>query len=272
MKRALTTLLTCVFAMVSVPSYAVTIYMTETDFDGTVYKIDTDAGTYETFDVSPQERPGGIAVLGNRIVMSNYDDNDTWAYDLDFNPTGESWTGDGTWNQTLDGTTDGTFNYGAVWSTTGVVRFDLNFQNGEVLFDPGFEVIGITYDSASDTLWLVNDDNHNIHTYTLAGVEIDSFDTGLDGRECCLAYDPVTDTLWLSENEGNSFYQFAKDGTLLDTVTPNGLVTDNNWGAEIGVASSHRSVPVNANWALLAMVAIMLVVAVPSVRRRLAHQ
>ncbi|NND45626.1 MAG: hypothetical protein HKN58_09905 [Xanthomonadales bacterium] len=246
-------------ALLSAPVHAVTIYLTETDADGTVYKVDTDTATFQTFDVSPQERPGAIAVLGNRIVMSNYDDNDTWAYDLNFNPTGESWSGSGTWDQALDGTTDGVSNYASVWSDTGVVRFDLNFQNGELLFDPGFEVIGITYDSATNTLWLVNDQNHNIHNYTLGGVEVDFFDTGLNGRECCLAYDPETDTLWLSENGGTSFYQFDKDGNLLDTVTLSGFSPDNTWGAEIGSdAAPVTPVPVNSRWAVLALAVLLL--------------
>lgn len=268
MLRTTRVLLGCVFALATLPSYAVTIYLTETDLDGTVYIVDTETATYETFDVSPQERPGGIAVLGDRIVMSNYDDNDTWAYDLDFNPTGETWLGSGTWDQTLDGATNGVFNYGAVWDTTGVVRFDLNFQDGQLLFDPGFSVIGITYDSATDSLWLVDDDSHNVYNYTMAGVEIDFFDTGLSGRECCLAYDPDTDTLWMSENAGTSFYNFGKDGTLLDTVTLSNFTPENTWGAEIGAVSSPATpVPVNAYWALLALVALLLVVSAPLLRR-----
>lgn len=267
MRRAMRVLLGCMFVLAAVPSYAVTIYLTETDLDGTVYKINTDTATYQTFDVSPQERPGGIAVLGDRIVMSNYDDNDTWAYDLNFNPTGESWPGSGTWDQTLDGTTDGVFNYGAVWSDTGVVRFDLDFQNGTLLFDPGFEVIGITYDSATNSLWLVNDENHNVHNYSMGGVEIDFFDTGLAGRECCLAYDPATDTLWLSENEGTSFYNFTKDGTLLDTVTLSGFEPQNTWGAEIGAGSFASSIPVNSFWAMLSLAALILVLSGWRLRR-----
>jgi hypothetical protein len=258
--------------LLSLPTFAVTIYLTETDLSGTVYKVNTDTATFQTFDVSPQESPGAIAVLGNRIVMSDYDTNDSWAYDLNFNPTGESWSGAGSFSQALDGTTDGVHNNSVWWSTGGVVQYDLNFQGGSLLFDPGFPVIGITYDSATGTLWLVNDSNHDIYNYSLAGTPLGSFSTGLSGRLCCLAYDPETNTLWLSENSGTTFYQFSKLGALLDSVTIPGFTPSNTWGAEIGGAGAAPAgavaVPSGSFWSLLALA--MLLLAFGSVRLRRA--
>lgn len=243
---------------------AATLYLTETDSDGVVYIINTDTGTFLTADVSPQESPGAIAVLGDRVVMANYTDDGSWEYDLALNPTGNSWPGsNGLWDQMLDGTTDGVNNYVASWSDNGVVEMDLQFENGAVLFNPGFSVIGITYDPTDDSLWLVNDDDTSIHQYSKAGVSLGSLDADLGGRNCCLAYDPGTDTLWMSQNGGSTMYQFEKDGTALDSVNVVGLPASNTWGAEIGgdfpVAAAAAPVPAMSRSSVLALVLVLLV-------------
>lgn len=242
---------------------AVTYYLTETDLGGTVYIVDTETGTYVTRDVSPQENPGAIAITGNRIVMANYDDDGSWEYDLDLNPTGNSWPGSNTWSQMLDGTTDGVHNYAVSWSSNGVIECDLNFENCSLLFNPGFSVIGITYDPTNDSFWVVNDDALTVHNFTRAGSEITSWVADFDERNCCLAYDSQSDTLWMSTNGGSTIWNLNKTGVVLDSVTLSGLQAQNTWGAEIsllgGTGLSSVSVPAMGGHGLaLLMLALAL--------------
>jgi hypothetical protein len=137
----------------------------------------------------------------------------------------------------LDGTTDGANNYSSVWSSTGVVITDEFFQDGSVLFDPGFSIIGITYDPTDNTLWVISDDDSSIYQFALDGTQLSSFDAALPDRDCCLAYDPVNDSLWIGLNGSNTLYEFAKDGTQLDSVTIAGWSPSNQWGAEIAGAT-----------------------------------
>jgi len=252
---------------------AVTLYLTETDSSGTVYIIDTDAGTFVTRDVSPQENPGAIAVYSNRIVMANYPDTGSWEYDFDLNPTGNSWPGANTWSQMLDGTTDGTSAYAASWNTTGIIECDANFTNCSVLFDPGFAVVGITYDPTNDSFWVVNDNANTVHNFDRGGNELTSFTASLGGRNCCLAYDTATDTLWMSTNASATMVNIAKDGTVIDQVTIAGLSPSNTWGAEVRGTFSVQPpapalpVPATSFYGMLALVLMMLLGSMIAIRR-----
>lgn len=251
---------------------AVTLYLTETDSDGIVYIIDTDAGTFVTRDVSPQENPGAIAIYTNRIVMANYPDTGSWEYDFDLNPTGNSWPGADTWSQMLDGTTDGNAAYAVSWSSNGVIECDANFTNCSVLFNPGFSVIGVTYDPTNDSFWVVNSDSNTVHNFDRGGNELSNFVADLEDRNCCLAYDQGTDTLWMSTNASPTMVNVAKDGTIIEQVTIAGLTPDNTWGAEIigGAASPPpgpaRSIPALGTLGLLALTLLLMLGALLAIR------
>lgn len=137
------------FAFVA-PAHAVVIYAADGDADE-AYILDTNALTSSTFDTSAVGIGYAIAVR-ETIVLGDRDDEGAVEYALDGTPTGNSWVGDGDFSQMLDGTTDGSNNYAAVWSSTGVVIADADWTNSAVLFDPGFSIIGITYDPTNDSL------------------------------------------------------------------------------------------------------------------------
>lgn len=154
-------------------------------------------------------------------------------YDLAGNATGN--TSAYTARNAVDAGTDGVNNYmlGNAFSGNATVwRTDGQFGNQVALFSvQGSDLVGITYDMNSNTLWI--SDNTNIYNYTTGGQLLSSFAHGR-GRGC-LAWEPSTDTLWYVNNGSNNIHQFTKTGTFLQTVVMNGL-TSNNWGAEFQMA------------------------------------
>jgi hypothetical protein len=210
-------------------------YLTSGDAD-TTYIIDLNAGTFSSFNTGALSRAYALGVT-DTIVMSDRDNDNAMEYTLAGVPTGNTWVSPGGFDQMLDGTTDGhgTY-YGASWAGQGVTISDNGWTNTAQLFDPGFRVMGVAFDSSDDTLWIVNDEVGTVHHYTLGGVELSSFAPGLTGRECCLAYDEATDTLWMTSNSSNVFSNYAKDGTFLGDVTIAGLSPGNTWGGEISIA------------------------------------
>jgi len=254
------------------PVTAATIYLAESDSNGTVYIIDTETGTFQTRDVSPQENPAAIAIYPNTIVMANYPDDGSWEYDLDLNPTGNSWPGSNTWSQMLDGTTDGTNAYSVSWSSDAIIECDSNFTNCAVLFNTGFPSIGITYDPTNDSFWIVNDNAQTVHNFDRSGNELASFTASLGGRNCCLGYDSATDSLWMSTNGGSTMTNIAKDGTIIDQVTISGLTPSNTWGSEVIAGQPlppPLAVPVNNFYAML-MLALMVLILAPIAIRRIS--
>lgn len=230
----------CISVFLSNPAYAVLLYITDVDSQ-TAYIINTDTGAFTTYDTGPVDSPGAIAVT-DRIVLTDWQGDGGAEYDLSFNATGTVYSGDPSFSEMLDGTTDGAgTNYAVSWSGLGVIVFDGNFENGSVLFNPPFNPIGITFDPSNNSLWLANDDDGTVHNYTLGGSFLSSFDPGLSGRTCCLAYNPADDTIWMGENDENTLYQYSKAGVQLDSVTPAGWSPSNNFGAEIQRGSSSPS-------------------------------
>jgi hypothetical protein len=136
----------------------------------------------------------------------------------------------------VDAGVNGNVNYTLVAfvTSTTVYRTDPNWQNAVSMFSfSGSDIVGITYDSVTGTLW--TSDQNNIYNYTLGGSFLSQFAQA--GGRGSLAYEPATDTLWYVPNSSSSpLLQYSKAGALLNTVsTP--TRSSNVWGAEFAVSA-----------------------------------
>jgi len=258
-------LLAATIAFLFFPAQAIaqSFYLSNGDGD-TTYIIDLNTGSYTSFSTASQSMAYALGVT-NRVLLSDRANSLVVEYSLAGVPTGNTWTGPGTFDQMLDGATDGQGTYyGASWSNTGVTVSDNTFTNTVLLFDPGFAVIGITYDSSDNTLWLVSSTDGNVYHYTLAGTQVSSFSPGLTGTECCLAYDEATDTLWMTTNNSNVISNFSKTGALLGSVTAVGLSPGNTWGGELPMSGTGAAplptvpVPSLSTWSILLLILLIL--------------
>lgn len=134
---------------------------------------------------------------------------------------------------TLDGTSDGTFNYYASSGGT-LFRTDLDWGNVTQLYQVGsVAYAGLTYDAKNKSIW--SWDGTFIRQQDLAtGNFISSFDTG-NGNNCGLAWEPSSDTLWMYSQGSNQLRQYDKSGNLLNTVSWNNPFGDNVIGGEFEI-------------------------------------
>ncbi|MFT7572455.1 MAG: hypothetical protein ACI9JL_003506 [Paracoccaceae bacterium] len=136
-------------------------------------------------------------------------------YTLTGTPTGNLSSATGI--NTLDGTTDGTYNYSTDWGGTTVTRYDANWENPISLFSTGSSSpLGITYDPYDATLWISDLNARTVTNYTMNGTANSSFNT-TSGFSRGLALEHASDTLWLSVD--NTLQQWSKSGVLLDTLS-----------------------------------------------------
>jgi len=159
-------------------------------------------------------------------------------YDLAGNFLGSTYTrGADGFSATIDGTTDGTYNYTASHTTGDVIRFDSAWSNPVILFNTGRigDTGGITYDPTDDTLWITGFGTDVVEHYAMDGTWLSSFATGLgSGPIGVLALDHADGTLWLNLQGGNqhTFHQFSKAGVFLSSETYVTLSGHNILGGE----------------------------------------
>ena len=105
-----------------------------------------------------------------------------------------------------DGTTDGTYNYGANYFDNAVYRMGLDWSNPTAIFtaDAAGQHTGITYDAQTNSLWMVNLGSLRITNYSMTGTTLSSFVP--THQLVALAFDGADGTLWGNE-DGNTFYQ-----------------------------------------------------------------
>jgi hypothetical protein len=189
-----------------------------------------------------------VAIVGDDIRVGERDDGTGFEYTLGGVPTGVSFTGGANFSQLIDGTGDGTYNYGVECcaGTNSVMRADLFWRGGTPLFTLPDHGTGITYDSAAGTLWVGLFDG-TVRQYTLAGIELSSF--SLSVVPAALAYEAASDTLWLHPRTGPTLEQYSKTGTLLQTVTIPGWSPENIYGGEI--VNVEQAVPEPGTFGLL---------------------
>jgi hypothetical protein len=144
----------------------------------------------------------------------------------------------------------------------------VDFQGSALAFSvAGTDLVGITFDTVSQTLWISDEDN--IYNYTTAGVLISQFaHAGVRGS---LAYEGATDTLWHVQNSSDNIRQYSKAGVLLQTLVVAGL-NSNNWGAEFLVTAAPAPgiptpIPTLSQWGIGLLALLMAMFGIGQARR-----
>jgi hypothetical protein len=158
---------------------------------------------------------------------------------------GSEYTLDGTYTGTdfpypnpsyafFDGATDGRFNYSVDFYAGGVYRFNSDWSHPVLLFATGPGYMGITFDVATNTLWLAHFYSNVVEHRSLTGAVIFSFSTA--DNPSSLALDPADGTLWLTAfvPQGRLF-QYAQNGNSLGEVSYPELVDQDTAGGEFAL-------------------------------------
>jgi hypothetical protein len=133
-----------------------------------------------------------------------------------------------------DGATDGRFNYSVDFYGGGVYRFNSNWSNPVLLFPTAPGYMGITFDIATNTLWLSFYNGNMVEHRSLTGAVISSFSVA--ATPSALALDPADGTLWLTAQQPQGIlFQYSQSGVPLGSVAYPELVDQNTLGGEFAV-------------------------------------
>jgi hypothetical protein len=137
-------------------------------------------------------------------------------------------------NAFFDGATDGRFNYSVDYYAGGVYRLNADWSHPVLLFATGPGYMGITFDVATNTLWLAHFYSNVVEHRSLTGAVIFSFPVA--DNPAALALDPADNTLWLTAfvPQGRLF-QYAQNGTPLGEVSYPELVDQDTAGGEFAL-------------------------------------
>jgi hypothetical protein len=209
--------------------------------------LEVPAGT-TTAIVSAQEDNSGqgeyaIAVSGGTIRTGGNGEFGAPAlgstYDLNFNYIGPRLANPG--NNILDGTTDGSYNYGVDFSNGNVYRCNLDWSSPTFMFtasDLSYSASGITYDPFNNSLWIGAFQRNfigSVSDYSMTGTFLSSFTT-TSSQNWALAFDGADGTLWGMALQGSGiFNQYSTSGVLLQTINIHN--TDNILGGEFALVS-----------------------------------
>ncbi len=182
------------------------------------------------------------------IWLGGRDNGGSVEYTLAGTPTGNTAAGGALITQLLDGTSDGSRNYGVTCcSGQNVVTIaNADWSNQQTLFNLSENGTGIAFDTSTGTLF-VSGFGGTIMNYALDGTVLGSFGADL----VALAYDRASDSLFGWNRNASSLDQYSKSGTLLQSQVVNvgAFGVSNPFGGEI--AASAAAVPEPASWALL---------------------
>ena len=135
-----------------------------------------------------------------------------------------------------DGASDGTHNYSIDYFSGGVYRMNADWSSPTLLFNAPSCYLGITYDRATDTLWISQFCGSTVEHRSLSGAILSSFTVPFTSVTC-LAIDPADATLWMgTQNDLGTFYQYSQAGALLNTATYTELIDQNTLGGEFQTA------------------------------------
>jgi hypothetical protein len=151
-----------------------------------------------------------------------------------------------------DGTTNGVNNFVVSNFDGTVYQTSLNYLKAKALFNAGANsVLGITYDSANNSLWVSGFDNNIISDYSLTGVLLASFAAPVSNI-AGLAYDQTDGTLWFGTQQDfgstRTLYQYSTAGIQLSTAQYSSLAYRNFLGGEFAFSSA---VPESSTWAMM---------------------
>jgi hypothetical protein len=156
-------------------------------------------------------RTGGNGQFGAPALGSTYG--------LNFNYIGPRLANP--FNNILDGTTDGTYNYGVDFASGAVYRCNLDWSAPTPMFSvpisqPGGG-LGISFDPFNNSLWIANG-NQTVTDYSMSGARLSSFNTP-GSYDFALAFDGADGTLWaMTDFYTGIFKQYSTSGTLLQSM------------------------------------------------------
>lgn len=170
-------------------------------------------------------RTAGNGQFGAPLLGSTYNLNFTYITPRLANPL----------NDILDGTTDGTFNYGVSYTTRNVYRCNLDWSSPTLIFNAAAvsgSVFGVSYASAGNSLW-IGDSSGKLVDYSLGGAVLSSINTP-GSSNLAVAYDGADGTLWTMQSFNSGvFRQYSTAGALLQTM--NISSSDNIIGGEFAL-------------------------------------
>ncbi len=181
--------------------------------------------------------------VGGQYTLSGTPTGTTYAYPF---PSGIYY------EQSYDGTSDGTSNYYVQYFgqgynlTENVYQTGLDWSNPVERFSvqtaPGDwgEYLGISYDAFNNSLWISGWGDQIISDYSLSGQLLSSF-VPATNYAGALAFDPSDGTLWYSFAQSNTLYQYDTNGTLLQVGTPSGLPGGSFEGGEFAEARTNST-------------------------------
>lgn len=172
--------------------------------------------------------------LGGTFTTIGRDVNgDGGVYDLNHNQVDTFNNFSNIDGQHLDGTLDTLrgISYATNFTTGDIVQYSDNFFNAPVgsIYNAGaFDVWSITYNAATDTLFLGR--NGVIDQITVGGAYIGSF-AAVGGPVRSLAYDASDSTMWYLTFDGQDIIQIDAAGNILSREVVG--LGGNYWGGEI---------------------------------------
>jgi hypothetical protein len=164
---------------------------------------------------APYEIP--IAVSGDVRTTSYSPGSAGGQYSLAGVPTGTSYVLPSVVSGTAyDSTTDGSHNYLVDYFNGGVYQTARDFTNPTLLFSTGAGLLGITYDGANHSLWIVPFEGSTLTDYSLSGQVLSSFNIS-DQISGGLAWNPQDGTLWMVSGITGDLVQYSTAGAFLST-------------------------------------------------------
>lgn len=138
--------------------------------------------------------------------------------------------------QMLDGTSDGSHNYGVTYGAAGgtdaakVFQFNTEWGDKQLLFtlndiaiagDKNYWV-GITYDRTNNSLWMTNTRANLVADFDLAGhlIANSAFGVSTGTTMTALAMD-IDHTLWMVDLNSKALYHYQTDGNLIGSFASN---------------------------------------------------
>jgi hypothetical protein len=216
------------------------LYLSAGD-QNTIWSVQGTTATLLATDTRSFDYP--IAVSGGRLrTYGSTSGHLGYEYTLSGTPTGTSYANT-LGSYFYDSTSDGTHNYLVRWSNGEVYRTGTDWSAPSLLFTGPSSSLGITYDPADGTLWLLNYQSGVVSHYTMGGALLGSFGTGLSSTTF-LALDPVSNTLWTgTQNNYSILYEFSRTGTALSSEVYANLAGQNHLGGEFELSGAPVVVP-----------------------------
>ena len=234
-------------ALYAAPAAATPYYL----FDGDSQRaVEIDGGVvvnaFSTFGL------GYPVAITNSIWLGERDNQGAVQYNLNGTATGVTAAGGDYISQLLDGTTDGTHNYGvtccAGQNVVTIANGDWTGQ--QALFNIGDDASGITYNSASNSLYVTNYSGQLVN-YSMTGEVLGTFNSPSNTFLAALAYEASSNTLWAWDRNSSSLDQLSLTGALLQSqhVDVGAFGVSNPFGGEMAIGAG--GVPEASTWALM---------------------